>query len=181
MEDGQKEDWAGFATYLREIGYAPMTLDLRGHGESTGELDWSSMPDDVLMAWNALTAQSEVDPTTSAIVGAGVGADLALVTTAAEPDVFALILLSPSIDVFDLQTDEAMVAYGERPVLIVASEDDPFSAEASLALAELAQGSQALSFYSEAGRGTDMFAQQPDLTSLILGWLRSQLGSDSPN
>lgn len=181
MENGRQEDWAGFATYLREIGYAPMTLDLRGHGESSGEIDWSSMPADVLMAWNALTAQSEVDPTTSMVVGAGAGADLALIAAAAEPNVFALILISPSINEFGLQTEEAMITYGERPVLIIASDDDPYSAEAAMTLSELAQGSLALSFYSEAGRGTDMLTQQPDLTSLILGWVRSQLGSETPN
>ena len=181
MEDGRKEDWAGFATQLREIGYGPMTLDLRGHGESTGEIDWSSMPADVLLAWNALTSQPEVDPTTSVIVGAGAGADLALAAAAAEPGVYALILLSPGIDGFELQTEEAMVAYGERPVLIITSEDDSYSAEGALTLAELAQGPQVLSVYSQAGRGTDMFTQQPDLASLIQGWLRSQLGSASPD
>lgn len=181
MEDGRKEDWAGFATQMREIGYGPMTLDLRGHGESTGEVDWGSMPADVLLAWNALSAQSEVDPTRIVIVGAGAGADLALVAAAAEPGVYALILLSPAIEGFGLQTEEAMVAYGERPVLIVTSEDDLYSVEGALTLAELAQGPQVLSVYSQAGRGTDMFTRQPDLASLIQGWLRSQIGSASPD
>lgn len=175
MEGDRKESWAPFATELQEAGYAALALDLRGHGESEGERDWAAMPEDASQAWARLIAQPEVDPERSAILGAGTGANLALVAAAVEPDVRATVVLSPRSDDPVLGAEEAMEDYGERPVLIVASQDDPESAEFAQALAEAAQGPQALTLYARAGQGTEMFINQPDLTGLILGWLRPYL------
>lgn len=175
MEGDRKEVWAPFATELQEAGYAALALDLRGHGESGGERDWTAMTEDISQAWARLVDQPEADPERSVILGAGIGANLALVAAAAEPDVGATVLLSPRTDDHGLGTEEAIEDYGERPVLIVASQDDAESAAFAQSLAEAAQGPQALTLYARAGRGTEMFVNQPDLTDLILGWLRSYL------
>ncbi len=176
MMGRQKEDWAPFATRLQEEGYAVLALDLRGHGESGGEPDWAAMPDDVARAWATLVAQPEVDPEQTAIVGASIGANLALVAAAAEPRVRAVVLLSPGLDYRGVRTEEAIVAYGERPILIVASQDDAYAAESAQRLDGLAQGPHVLTLYPSAGHGTHMFGPQPDLSDLILSWLRLQLG-----
>ncbi len=176
MAGRQKEEWTSLATQLQEDGYAVLALDLRGHGESEGEPDWAAMPDDVSRAWVALADQPEVDPERTAIVGASIGANLALVAAAAEARVRAVVLLSPGLDYQGVRTEEAMVAYGERPVLIAASENDMYGAGSAQILAGLAQGPQVLTIYPHAGHGTAMFGSQPDLADLILGWLRTQLG-----
>jgi alpha-beta hydrolase superfamily lysophospholipase len=177
MAGSQKESWAPFATRLQEAGYAALALDLRGHGESGGESEWAAMPDDVAEAWAALIAQPEVDAHPGAIVGAGVGANLALIAAADEPTVLAAALLSPELEEWGLEIEEAMVAYGERPILIVASQDDLPAAESAQRLAEMARGSPALALYPGAGHGTDIFGSQPDLANLILSWLRTHLSS----
>jgi len=175
MEGGQKEDWASFATRLQEAGYAVLALDLRGHGESGGEVDWAAGPDDVGRAWAVLVAQPEVDPERTAVVGAGVGANLALGVAAARPQVRAAVLLSPGLDYEGVSIEERMAAYGERPVLIVASQDDVHAAESAQTLAGAALGEHVLMLYRDAGHGTGMFERQPDLTDLLLGWLQTQL------
>jgi len=175
MAGGQKEDWDPFVTRLQEAGYAALAPDLRGHGDSGGEVDWSASPDDVARAWATLVAQPEVDRERTGIVGANIGANLALVVAAVEPGVRAVVLLSPGLDYWGVRTEEAMVAYGERPLLIVASEDDDYAAQAAHALAGLAQGVPVLTLYPNAGHGSAMFGPQPGLTDLILGWLSVRL------
>lgn len=171
MTGGQKEDWAFLATRLQEAGYAVMALDLRGHGESSGTVDWTTAPDDGERAWVALATQREVDKQRTAIVGAGIGANLALAVAAAEPQVRAVALLSPLPDDQGVPSGEAISTYGERPLLIVVSEEDPHAAESAAALAELAPASPVLTIYQGADHGIQMFVSQPGLTSLLLGWL----------
>lgn len=176
MAERQKEDWVFLASRLQEAGYGVLVVDLRGHGESEGEMDWVAMPDDAVRSWAALLAQPEVDSARCAVVGAGLGANLALVTATADPGVSAVVMLSPGLEDHGVGTEEAIAAYGERPALIVASQDDLYAAESSLTLHELAQTPPVLMLYPSAGHGTEMLARQPDLTALIVSWLRAQLG-----
>ena len=86
----------------------------------------------------------------------------------------AVALLSPGLDYRGVTTEEQLVAYGGRPLLLVASEDDPYSADSVRALAEAAEGAT-VQLYDDAGHGTNMFATEPELTGLIVGWLDEQL------
>jgi hypothetical protein len=56
----------------------------------------------------------------------------------------------------------------------VASEDDYYSEDTVLKLAETAVGEAQVQIYKDAGHGTNMFEPQPDLTPLILDWLAQQ-------
>ena len=174
MAERQKEDWVFLASRLQEAGYGVLAVDLRGHGESQGEMDWAAMPDDALRSWAALLAQPEVDSARCAVVGAGLGANLALVTAAADPSVTAMVMLSPGLEDHGVGTEDAISAYGDRPALIVASQDDLSAAESALTLHELAQTPPVLVLYPSAGHGTEMLARQPDLIPLIVSWLTAQ-------
>jgi len=173
--DGQKEDWAQFASQLQETGFAVLALDLRGHGESGGEKDWAAMPEDAVRAWSALTMQEGVDPERTAIGGASVGANLALVAAANQPRVQAILLLSPGLEYRGIETGQAMVAYGDRAVFISASEGDAHAAESARELADLAQGSPVVILYPGDAHGIELLAAQPDLCALIVSWLVQQL------
>jgi pimeloyl-ACP methyl ester carboxylesterase len=175
----ERGEWASFATRLQENGYAVLALDLRGHGESEGEAGGETPSavwvEDALQAWEVLAAQAQVDPERTAIVGADIGANLALAAAAAESRVRAVALLSPLQDDQGIPTGEALSAYGERPVLIVASQNDPSAAQVARRLSDLAQGPATVTLYPDAGHGTAMFGPQPDLHVLILAWLGRQL------
>jgi alpha-beta hydrolase superfamily lysophospholipase len=176
MWQRQKEDWAPFASQLQQEGYAAMTLDLRGHGESEGTTEGTLDPqlwtDDILRAWTVMAEQPSVDAERTAIIGASIGANLALRTAAIEERVRAVGLLSPGLEYHGVTTLEAMAAYGERPALIVVSQDDPTAAESA---EELAQEGQVLTIYPQGGHGTELLTSQPDLVGLLLGWLDRQL------
>ena len=176
MWQRQKEDWVSLASRFQQQGYAVMTLDLRGHGESEGTAEGTLDPelwtDDIVRAWTVMAEQPSVDAERTAIVGASIGANLALRAAAIEERVEAVVLLSPGLDYHGITTQEAMDEYGERPALIVASADDPYAAESA---EELAQGGKVLTIYPEGGHGTELLTTQPDVVNLMLGWLNQQL------
>ena len=125
--------------------------------------------------WNHLSSKPDVDPDRVAIVGASIGANLALLTGANEEGVKTVVLLSPGLDYSGVKTGEAMAAYQNRPVLIVASEEDTYSADSSRVLEESAVGEVSLVMYQNAGHGTNMFVAEPELGELLIDWLETYL------
>ncbi len=169
-----KEDWEAFARDLQRQGMAAFALDLRGHGESAKPEDWTKAPGDVRAAWDAFIARSEVDPKDSAIVGASIGANLALIVGANNPAVVAVVALSPGQDYHGLKPSALLTNFGQRPVLLVASQDDSYSYTSVQQMANLAPASKT-HYLTNAGHGTDMF-RDPNLELVLLDWLRKHLG-----
>ncbi len=171
MNGHQRGDWDLFARQLAEKGYAALAVDMRGHGQTGGLSDWEQAADDLQRIWNDLAKREDVDETRMAVAGASIGANMALVMGVEEPAVKTVIMLSPGQNYFGVTTDDRIVAYGERPSLIVASEEDRESAVSSEALHELAAGDNELVMYQGAGHGTNMFDPRPELADLMLEWL----------
>ncbi|NKQ36141.1 MAG: hypothetical protein HF973_11070 [Chloroflexi bacterium] len=161
MLGSDRQVWAdnGFSQLLADNGYAVLALDMRGHGETGGSRDWDLAEEDLQMAWEWFTGLDEV---------AGEG-------QANIPEIKTVILLSPGLDYRGVTTDDAIAAYGNRPALIVASQEDNYAANSSETLADLAAGEAKLIMYNGAGHGTSMFGPQPDLAPELLDWLNSYL------
>ena len=175
MNGGRRQDWQEITPALTEAGYAVLALDMRGHGETGSASDWDQARDDLQRAWSYLANRADVDAEQTAIIGASIGSNMALVTGALEPAVKTVALLSPGLDYFGVTTDDAMADYGERPVLLVASEEDQPAADSTRQLFELAQGEAKLEMYQNAGHGTRMFDSRPELLDLLLDWLNTHL------
>jgi len=173
--DRQVWDENGLANSLVESGYAVLALDMRGHGQTGGTVDWPLVPADLRHVWKHFTSLDTVDPQRTAVVGASIGANLALTTGADQPSIRTVVLLSPGLDYRGVATENPLQQYGQRPILIVASEEDTYAADSARTLADLAQGESQLEIYNGAGHGTNMFGPQPDLSPLILDWLATNL------
>ena len=158
----------GLAADLVAAGYAVLVVDLRGHGETGGAQDWTLAADDLGRVWDAFAVRA--DETRTAVVGASIGANMALRLGAERPDVVGVALLSPGLEYRGVTTADQLAVYGDRPLLLVASEDDPYSADSVRALAEVASGAT-VHIFDAAGHGTNMFAAAPELSGLIIGWL----------
>ncbi len=170
-----RADWEAFARSLQEQGVAALALDLRGHGETDGAEDWELARQDTLLAREWLAQQQEVDAARTAVVGASIGANLALWTAALSPEVRAVAALSPGFDYFRVRIEGVMEQYGPRPAFLAASEDDSYSAETVRALEQEAQGPTTLIVYEQAGHGTDMLAVEPGLSDALLSFLVENL------
>ena len=173
--DRQIWDENGFANTLVDKGYAVLAVDLRGHGQTGGSINWMLAPEDLRRVWEYFTALDAVDPQRTAVIGASIGANLALLTAAEQPAIRTAVLLSPGLDYRGVTTEDPLHEYGSRPILIVASEEDTYAADSSRTLADLAQGKSQLEMYNGAGHGTRMFDAQPDLSGLIITWLAQNI------
>lgn len=166
----QRSDWEAFAGQLQEAGYGVIAIDLRGHGESEGERDFSAMTKDAAIAAKFLRAREEIDPGRLAIIGASVGANIALNYAAEDPGILGAVLLSPGLDYRGVTTEDALKRYGDRLLLIVASEEDSYAASSSETLAAEAANAE-LVMLSDQGHGTRMLNEESGLEQTILDWL----------
>ncbi len=176
MLGSERGVWAdvGLVEALAGAGYAVLAVDMRGHGETGGAADWTLAADDLGRVWDAFVALDSVDDARTAVIGASIGANMALRLGVDRPDIRAVVALSPGLDYRGVTTAELPAAYGDRPLLLVASEDDAYAADSVRALAESAADPR-VEMYATAGHGTNMFAAAPELTPLLIGWLDDQL------
>ncbi len=175
MVGGQRGDWDTLARQLQAAGYNVLTLDLRGHGGSQGQREWSKMSQDAAAAYTWLASRPEVNANRIGFIGASIGANLSLNLAAGQPGVKTLVLLSPGLDFEGIKTEGPLQAYGPRPVLLIASAEDKESADAVATLDKLALGKHTLKIYDGQGHGTRMLGRQNGIEELILDWLKETL------
>ena len=131
-----------------------------------------SMDQDVDAALTWLQDSPDVSGKQIAIVGESLGANLALRAGARHPEIKSVILLSPGMALWEIHINEAIINYGSRPLLLVATEEDGYPADTVRKLDEQALGNHKLQIYPGAEHGTKMINAHPDLTSLMLNWLQ---------
>ena len=176
-----REDWQPVAARLADAGFVALAIDLRGHGasgalpEGTSLEDLTRMVADVKAARAFLSTRREVVPNRIGIAGASIGANLAILYAAGDPTVRSLALLSPGIDYRGLRPEAAMKKYGDRPALLVASQEDNYSANSARQLSQSGPGVRDLRILNGAGHGTAMLARQSDLGASLLDWFRRTL------
>jgi dienelactone hydrolase len=91
----RKENYAGFGELAMASGYAVLIIDIRGHGESGGELD-ANVFNDVAAALQYLQTRPEVNPMHISICGSSMGGWLALHTAAHLRDIAPVAAFCPS-------------------------------------------------------------------------------------
>lgn len=178
MLNKSRRDWEPVASRLAAEGIGALAIDLRGHGDSTGSVDasdYSTLVRDVSAARRYLASRGDVQQTRVGIAGASIGANLAVLEAAGDTTVASLALLSPSLDYRGLRIEAAAVKYGARPVLLVASDDDPYAARSVRDLQKAGRGTREAVVLSHAGHGTVMLARDQDLARTLVDWFRRTL------
>ena len=174
MLDKDHNSWDKFAEELYLLNYSVIAIDFRGHGKSSGKWenfnieDFNSMILDVKEAkeFGLLEKKSNF-----VIIGASIGANIALNYAATDKEVKGVALLSPGLDYHGVKIDVATLNYGQRSILLAASEDDKYSADTVRELSSKLVGKKKLVMYKAAGHGTDMFVNEPKLENEIIEWL----------
>ena len=173
MLNNRRQSWDPLVPELLAAGYTVLAIDMRGHGETGGSMDWSLAEEDLRLVFDWLQARPEVDADHVAVIGASIGANMALRTGVNDAAAAAVIMLSGGLDYRGVTTDDALVAYGDRPVLIVAAEGDGYAANSAETLhaqqAEL--GNSQLIIYDGSAHGTSLFAAQPGIIPTLVEWL----------
>jgi pimeloyl-ACP methyl ester carboxylesterase len=176
MENGSANDWEFFANRLKRSGFNTLAIDLRGHGGSrlpTGTLqksDWPKMKADVKAGvdWLAKKGVENI-----VVVGASIGANLALQVAAEDSRVNQIILLSPGHNIKGVRVEGLLATYGARPLFIAVSADDAYASKTGLLLDSQAQGPHTLKILSNAGKGSVMLDRDSSLASAIQNWINN--------
>jgi pimeloyl-ACP methyl ester carboxylesterase len=171
-----RRDWERVAPTLAAEGVGALTIDLRGHGESSGDSgDVTAMLKDITAAKRFLTGRPDVVHARMGIAGASLGANLAVLAAADDPAVGSLVLLSPSLEYRGLRIEAPLRKYGKRPALLVAGDDDGYALRTVRELAKGSGGIRELLVLPGAGHGTNMFTHAPELPGQLVGWFRRTL------
>jgi alpha-beta hydrolase superfamily lysophospholipase len=179
-----RDDWQALASRLADAGIAALAIDLRGHGSSGADprTDPNALQDlspdllDVQAARAFLASRPDLGVTSVGIAGASIGANLAVLAAASDPTIGSIALLSPGLDYRNLRTEAALKKYGERPVLMIASQEDGYATRSTRRLQKAAgTGVREVRLVNGAGHGTAMLSRQPDLISLIVEWFQRTL------
>jgi alpha-beta hydrolase superfamily lysophospholipase len=176
-----RRDWDSVAERLASDGIGALALDLRGHGESggaagagAGQPDYAALVLDLKAARRHLAGRGDVQQARVGMIGASIGANLAALAAAGDASVASLALLSPSLDYRGLRIEAALRKL-TRPVLLVASDDDPYALRSARDLQKAGGGPRELFIARGAGHGTIMLGRDPDLVRALVDWFRRTL------
>jgi alpha-beta hydrolase superfamily lysophospholipase len=187
-----RNDWNSFASILSNSsnGYAVLSIDLRGHGESINQNgktisyqslsldDFNKMVLDVKAAKHFLVTQKHIGPNDIAIVGASIGANVAVKYAASDPSIKAVVLLSPGLNYMGVTTSDS-IRKSVNPIYIAASGKDPIAGGDPQTLCNMINCANHLKVYQDStSHGTDMFRDStlnPPLDKLIISWLDTTL------
>ena len=172
-----KSDWHGLPDRIRDAGITALTIDLRGHGASSGSAgDLAAMVQDVRAAAQWLATRQNVRPDAIGVVGASLGASLALLAAVELPQVRVIGLLSPSLDYRGLRTDTALVKrLGSRSIWLAASSEDPLALRTLRDIAAETSGPREQLVSSTAAHGTVLLERDGDVGRALVDWLRRSL------
>ena len=155
---GAINEWGQFPVLLRAGGYSVLHMNLPDNGGTVN--DFNSM-------LRALSEMGTVDPARIAVIGATLGADVGLIGCSLNELCDTIVLLSPQSRDTLLNV---MITYNPRPLMLTASREDT-SYGVAQAIQNAATGEVLLQGYDNAGRGTELLTNEPNLTETIITWL----------
>ncbi len=179
-----RHEWAPLEAALKKRGYGFLSLDLEGHGNSLlcsgraveyksfSQARWAGVSEDIRSAANFLKGR-KVPENRLILCGASIGANLSLKAAAQGLRPAGLVLLSPGLSYAGIEAEKFLAAMGAAPLLLAASENDPYSWQSSgyLAVKAGALGLPAVFRAGPGGHGANMLsAARPELLDYILDW-----------
>lgn len=174
------EDWSYFGERLGQKGFNVIAVDLRGHGGSTTPAtlaadDYPKMVNDVAagVAWLRAHGATQVH-----LIGAGLGANLAIHDAVADTQIADLALLSAGMNLNGVASPTQFEQYGNRPALVVAAEGDDYGARSATVLERKAQGRFYLEMLSGDASGTVLINRDPQLEGKLVAWLNGTYDSE---
>jgi len=172
--------WNSFKAELLKRGYAVMTVDLRGHGESTiqnyrqitASREWRTSPQefplDVDAALTWLKTQTRINSTRIAMIGSDIGASLALLSSGKYREVRTVVAVNPNLREGQEMAGSAQ-DYRPRSALIFARSETE-----GAALKEGVRSPLIMHVFNPTG-GTAVQFQNKEVTDPVFQWLKDNL------
>ncbi|MFA6582727.1 MAG: alpha/beta fold hydrolase [Elusimicrobiaceae bacterium] len=185
------EGWQKLARSAADLGYGYFLLDFRGHGKSLSgpagsatyetfdkggaDNEYNRMTADADAALVYISSTAMVPETGIILVGAGLGANIAIKTAAAHKEISMMALFSPTLNAnHDVLTVNPLKEYGSRPVFMAASvENQRLYREVAIlrGILYLNSGSRYVTFVTvKKGFNTEIL--KPNVTQAFINWLK---------
>ncbi|MDH5492343.1 MAG: alpha/beta hydrolase [Myxococcales bacterium] len=180
-----RAEWAELIAPLAESpGLTILSVDLRGHGESTAgpegsTLDfrsfevaaWQQLGLDAKASMAFLEAHPSANPSRIVIVGASIGSSAAILAAAEDERIAALALLSPGRAYRGIDAITPLSRLGERPLLALAAREDLHASEAARDMARISSVGHLIEIPG-AAHGTAMLRESPTLRARLVAFVR---------
>ncbi len=189
MMPATKESYGPLQEALAARGVSSLAIDFRGHGGSRRTKDGRTLdyqtfthPEhqakikDIEAAVAFLERAYGATTTRLVLVGASIGANLAIQYGAAHAEVPGIVALSPGLNYRDVATMPLIQSLTrDRHVYLASSSDDEISGPAVEKLAERSLARTDVKRFADAGHGTRMFEAYPDFLEEIADWIAARL------
>ncbi len=196
MMPAARDSFFSLTQDLNKQGMATLAIDLRGHGESVRQLSGSSLNREAMDYGIALDYKTfddlghqksrlDVDAAVNFIkkngftekqiyvVGASIGANLALDTLDRYVELRKAVLLSPGLDYRGIKADHSLKGLEPgQSVWIVTSKLDEYATESSQKLFQQDMTKVKLTVVDGSDHGTNMFISHGELQEQIAGYLK---------
>ena len=143
MYPAERSSWKPLVPDLRARGFAVLAYDIRGAGESLlpkekalnrlyGDRDTKLFGDawkDAEAAAKFLAGRKECDASRIVMIGASVGCSISLDFASRDPNVVAVVCLSPGKDYMGINSTKHIAKLGKRPVLLISPEAEKASSQ----------------------------------------------------
>jgi pimeloyl-ACP methyl ester carboxylesterase len=196
MMPADRRSWANFASQANLAGFHCLVPDLRGHGQSleqkletrnskleTKTLDFHSFSDaqhrtsyqDLQACIDFLQTQ-DVPLQKTVLIGASIGANLALWYAHDHPEIPASVLISPGLDYRGILSEKlAQTLSPSQATLLITGQQDKYPAQTVKRLQAALNGEKQVIILPDAAHGTHLFQTHPKLISRTLSWLSQVL------
>ena len=178
---GNRAAYKETAPFFQKKGYAVLTIDLRGMGESRQKNNPNNIPNlkgidnDVQAAMNFLVSRKETDTSRLGVLAASTICNAAVHAIDHDNRVRAVVLLSGA---YDSTATQLLTSDDFPPSLIVASYDDKIGIKNAVSLREkMGNPKSKVQLFLNAGHGLNMFwsPNGKELGDLMVKWFETYL------
>ncbi len=185
--------WQPLLPHLDKAGFQALVLDLRGHGESKDtnpdvyasmvrrdNEPYHEMIHDIEAALRWLQEEAKVPPERIAIIGGAHGGNLAIQAGADNPEIGAVVAISPSRHFFGFPVVEHAARYGKRPLFLVLTKQ--YLSRGALEIQDLHKNNDTFKikvFPRYELHGTQLLNLSWDVEGRIMKWLKKVMELES--
>jgi len=159
---------------LLTAGYNALAVDVRGHGQTWGSVNWERAITDT-QAWIDWMRANNLNAVV--LMGSSMGSTLAITGCANDPFCLGAIAISPGWNYYQINLEAAFAEQlGTRPVLVVYAERDYWPAVGVPLMVEAATGPVEVLTFPGNAHGMDLFSTEDTLMPEIVTWLIGHAG-----
>lgn len=185
MTGRNMNDWNTIIPELTKH-FSVLAIDFRGHGQSKAQEgyaldyrdftnnDWKNLTKDVNAAYAYLKRSIKSSNILAGIIGASIGANVAANFASEQPEIKALVLLSPGLDYYGIEIAHSLNQYKGK-TLILASMEDAYSFQSSKSLARNSKSDIEFRSFKGAYHGNRILNNSHDAKSMVIEWLKANL------